>query len=105
MSCLTILCITIVVTSVIITSHNHDDVYKQFCSQVITINMICIKQFCSGEWFAEAALFAEAVTHDSTLRPALPQSSAAPLGRALGHFVFSRMGLKRILFTNIFQRP
>ena len=27
------------------------------------------------------------------------------LGRALGHFIFSLIGLKRILFTNIFQRP
>ena len=26
------------------------------------------------------------------------------LGRALGHFIFSLMGLKRILFTNIFQK-
>ena len=26
------------------------------------------------------------------------------LGRALGHFVFSLIGLKRILFTNIFQK-
>ena len=26
------------------------------------------------------------------------------LGRALGHFTFSVIGLKRILFTNIFQR-
>ena len=26
------------------------------------------------------------------------------LGRALGHFIFSLIGLKRILFTNIFQR-
>ena len=26
------------------------------------------------------------------------------LGRALGHFTFSLIGLKRILFTNIFQR-
>ena len=25
------------------------------------------------------------------------------LGRALGHFIFSLIGLKRILFTNIFQ--
>ena len=25
------------------------------------------------------------------------------LGRALGHFTFSLIGLKRILFTNIFQ--
>ena len=27
------------------------------------------------------------------------------LGRALGHFIFSLIGLKRILFTNIFQKP
>ena len=26
------------------------------------------------------------------------------LGRALGHFIFSLIGLKRILFTNIFQK-
>ena len=26
------------------------------------------------------------------------------LGRALGHFIFSFIGLKRILFTNIFQK-
>ena len=26
------------------------------------------------------------------------------VGRALGHFIFSLIGLKRILFTNIFQR-
>ena len=26
------------------------------------------------------------------------------LGRALGYFTFSLIGLKRILFTNIFQR-
>ena len=26
------------------------------------------------------------------------------LGKALGHFIFSLIGLKRILFTNIFQR-
>ena len=25
------------------------------------------------------------------------------LGRALGHFIFSLIGLKRILFTNIFK--
>ena len=28
----------------------------------------------------------------------------ALLGRALGHFRFSLIGLKRILFTNIFQK-
>ena len=27
------------------------------------------------------------------------------VGRALRHFIFSLIGLKRILFTNIFQRP
>ena len=27
------------------------------------------------------------------------------LGRALGHFIFSPIGLKRILFTNIFEKP
>ena len=26
------------------------------------------------------------------------------LGRALGHFIFSLIGLKRILFINIFQK-
>ena len=26
------------------------------------------------------------------------------LGRALGHFIFSLIGLKRILLSNIFQR-
>ena len=26
------------------------------------------------------------------------------LGRALGHFIFSLIGLKRILFTNFFQK-
>ena len=26
------------------------------------------------------------------------------LGRALGHFIFSLIGLKSILFTNIFQK-
>ena len=26
------------------------------------------------------------------------------LGRALGHFIFALIGLKRILFTNIFQK-
>ena len=26
------------------------------------------------------------------------------LGRTLGHFIFSLIGLKRILFTNIFQK-
>ena len=26
------------------------------------------------------------------------------LGMALGHFMFSLIGLKRILFTNIFQK-
>ena len=26
------------------------------------------------------------------------------LGRAFGHFIFSLIGLKRILFTNIFQK-
>ena len=26
------------------------------------------------------------------------------LGRALGHFIFSVIGLKRIFFTNIFQK-
>ena len=29
---------------------------------------------------------------------------SAFLGRALGHFIFSFIGLKRILFTNIFQK-
>ena len=28
----------------------------------------------------------------------------AVLGRALGHFMFSLIGLKRVLFTNIFQK-
>ena len=28
----------------------------------------------------------------------------ASLGRPLGHFIFSRIGLDRTLFTNIFQR-
>ena len=27
-----------------------------------------------------------------------------PLGRALGHFMFSLIGLKKIVFTNIFQK-
>ena len=31
-------------------------------------------------------------------------SSRLNLGRALGHFKFSLVGLKRILFTNIFQK-
>ena len=29
---------------------------------------------------------------------------SSKLGRALGHFIFSLIGLKRILFTNIFQK-
>ena len=32
------------------------------------------------------------------------EGSEHVLGRALGHFIFSLIGLKTILFTNIFQR-
>ena len=35
--------------------------------------------------------------------PRIP-ASLGLLGRALGHFIFSLIGLKRILFTNIFQK-
>ena len=31
-------------------------------------------------------------------------SGVKRLGRPLGHFIFSLIGLKRMLFTNIFQR-
>ena len=33
-----------------------------------------------------------------------PLEQTGLLGRPLGHFIFSLIGLKRILFTNIFQR-
>ena len=33
----------------------------------------------------------------------LGPSCACLVGRALGHFIFSLIGLKRNLFTNIFQ--
>ena len=36
--------------------------------------------------------------------PGLGHKRWALLGRALGHFIFPLIGLKRILFTNIFQR-
>ena len=37
--------------------------------------------------------------------PKAVQNTPKPsLGRALGHFVFSLIGLNRILFTNIFQK-
>ena len=32
------------------------------------------------------------------------RSPHSKLGRALGHFMFSLIGLKRIFFTNIFQK-
>ena len=38
------------------------------------------------------------------LRLAILTPEAVHLGRALGHFIFSLIGLKRILFTNIFQQ-
>ena len=33
-----------------------------------------------------------------------PAHTAEQLGRALGHFILSLIGLKRILFTDIFQK-
>ena len=38
------------------------------------------------------------------LRAARLQLQFFRLGRAVGHFIFSLIGLKRILFTNVFQR-
>ena len=36
--------------------------------------------------------------------PRLPVEAEGSLGRAFGHFIFFLIGLKRILFTNIFQK-
>ena len=52
-----------------------------------------------------------AYCRDEGFRTALADSGArhlkdnnSLLGRALGHFTFSLIGLKRILFTNMFQK-
>ena len=51
--------------------------------------------------------------HKPTIKPLLSGHAELPLlciwgqadlGRHLGHFIFSLLGLKRTLFTNVFQR-
>ena len=68
---------------------------------------------CRVSWVSVRTLISEAFS----LHVEAPTSSRAGVsvwtvklnpmsypGRALGHFIFSLVGLKRILFTNIFQR-
>ena len=42
-------------------------------------------------------------TNDPPGKPKEQKQKTLQLGRALGHFIFSLIGLKRILFANIFQ--
>ena len=53
----------------------------------------------SQAWMLQASFCCKFAVHPVELH------NTAFLGRALGHFIFSLIGLKRILFSNIFQKP
>ena len=66
-------------------------------SNLVNVDLMCdrVIKFCFGNRaFSYRCMHHKKADH-----------GGRKLGRALGHFIFSPIGLKRILFTNIFEKP